>query len=193
MAAFTRRGFLIGAGGVVACAGSGAAMAASEGGLATDFTFETIEGPLPLSRYAGKVILVVNTASKCGFAPQLSSLETLWSTYRDRGLVVIGVPSGDFGGQELANAREIKTFCAMEFGVTFPLTVKTTVSGKNAHPFYRWASRVRPGSEPRWNFHKYLVGRDGHLAAVFPTAVDPMETEVVKAVETALGAAQVGG
>jgi glutathione peroxidase len=191
--AVTRRGLMALGGAWALALSPQTANAASSGETAASFTFETIEGPLSLNQFAGKVLLIVNTASKCGFAPQLSSLETLWGRYRDRGLVVVGVPSGDFGKQELANARAIKTFCAMEFGVTFPLTVKTSVSGPSAHPFYQWAARERPGSGPRWNFHKYLIGRDGRVAAVFPTAVDPLEDKVVAAIEAALGVSAVGG
>lgn len=156
---------------------------------AHDFSFDTAEGkPLRLADFAGKVILIVNTASRCGFATQLNTLETLWSTYKDRGLMVIGVPSGDFGNQELASNAEIKTFCAFNFGVTFPLAVKTSVRGPDAHPFYRWAAEQRPRDVPSWNFHKYLIDRDGQIAAVFPTSVDPMDRRVVAAVEATLAA-----
>jgi glutathione peroxidase len=163
-----------------------AATNASEG-TAYAFSFEMAEGPpLALAERAGRPMLIVNTASKCGFAAQLTSLETLWTEYGGRGLLVLGVPSGDFGDQELAKGENIKQFCALRFGVSFPLAMKTHVAGPEAHPFYRWAARQRPGQTPRWNFHKYLIGRDGQIAAVFPTSVDPLDKRVVVAIEAAL-------
>jgi glutathione peroxidase len=130
-------------------------------------------------------VLVVNTASLCGYTPQYSGLESLWTRYRDRGLLVIGVPSNDFGGQEPGGAEEIhKT--AHQHGVTFPLTEKVAVKGAAAHPFYRWAAIQRPNETPRWNFHKYLVGRDGTLAAAFASAVEPSDARVIAAIENQL-------
>lgn len=169
-----------------------AAKNASEG-TAYAFSFDMAEGPpLALDDQAGRPMLIVNTASKCGFATQLTSLETLWNEYGSRGLLVLGVPSGDFGDQELANGENIKQFCALRFGVSFPLAAKTHVAGPNAHPFYRWAARQRPGQTPSWNFHKYLIGRDGQIAAVFPTSVDPLDKRVVAALEAILSSSPVG-
>jgi len=152
------------------------------------FTFTSIDGEaLPLASYAGKVVLVVNTASRCGFTPQYEGLQTLWDTYRDRGLVVLGVPSGDFGGQELASAAEIKQFCEVNFEIDFPLTEKTHVSGDDAHPFYLWAGdELGRTAKPRWNFHKYLVAKDGRLTDWFSTATGPSSERVRQAIEAAL-------
>lgn len=154
---------------------------------AYDFQFESIEGgPLALSDYRGKALLVVNTASHCGFTPQYKALESLWKKYRDRGLVVVGVPSNDFG-QEKGSAKEIKEFCESYFGVDFPLADSTVIKGKDAHPFYRWAeTELGHESVPRWNFYKYLVGRDGRLLAWFPSDAAPEDPKVIKAIEAAL-------
>lgn len=161
---------------------------AATGATAHDFGFTSIEGePLPMSSFAGKVVLVVNTASRCGFTPQYEGLQALWSRYREQGLVVLGVPSGDFGGQELATADEIKEFCEVNFAVDFPLTEKTVVSGGDAHPFYAWAGEeLGRLAKPRWNFHKYLVARDGRLVDWFSTATGPSSDRVKTAIEAAL-------
>lgn len=155
---------------------------------AHDFAFVAIDGtPLPLSSFAGKAVLVVNTASQCGFTPQYADLQALWDRYRDKGLVVLGVPSNDFGGQEPGSATEIKEFCEVNFAVTFPLTDKTAVSGREAHPFYRWAAEtVGPFGQPRWNFHKYLVAPDGRLVDWFATTTSPRSDRVVRAIEAVL-------
>lgn len=161
---------------------------AQDRGSAHDFAFTSIEGdPLPLSRFAGKVLLVVNTASLCGFTPQYGDLQEVWSRYRDRGLVVLGVPSNDFGGQEPGSEAEIKNFCEVNFDVDFPLTEKEHVSGEDAHPFYGWAlGELGPEAGPRWNFHKYLVGPGGRLVGWFPTRTKPTAPEVTEAIETEL-------
>lgn len=150
------------------------------------FAFKTVDGAdLRLIQHAGKPILIVNTASLCGYTPQYSGLQTLWTRFRDRGLLVIGVPSNDFGGQEPGDAAEIaKT--ASAHGVSFPLVAKVDVRGDWAHPFYRWAFVQRPLDTPRWNFHKYLVGRDGQIVAAFPSAVDPLDARLVAAIEREL-------
>ena len=152
------------------------------------FAFTSIEGePMPLTAFAGKTLLVVNTASFCGFTRQYAALQELWERYRDRGLVVLGVPSNDFGGQEPGSESEIKQFCEVNFSVDFPLTTKEHVKGEAAHPFYRWAGReFGPAAEPRWNFHKYLVSPDGRLVAWFPTMMSPTSDEVTEAVEAHL-------
>jgi glutathione peroxidase len=153
------------------------------------FSFKGLDGKdIRLSDQTGRPALIVNTASLCGYTPQYTGLETLWTRYRDRGLLVIGVPSNDFGGQEPGGPAEIHN-TAHKHGVTFPLTEKVAVKGTSAHPFYRWAAIQRPGETPRWNFHKYLVGRDGTLAAVFASAVDPTEARVIAAIEQQLSAA----
>lgn len=157
-------------------------------GSAHDFAFRTLDGaPLPLSGFAGKAVLVVNTASLCGFTPQYTGLQTLWERYRDRGLVVVGVPSDDFGGQEPGSASEIKEFCTVNYRIDFPLTEKSVVSGDAAHPFYRWAAEELGFiAKPRWNFHKYLVAPDGRLANWFSSVTDPGSDRVIRAVEAVL-------
>jgi len=166
---------------------SPASAAASDAG-AHAFSFTSIEGePLPLASFAGKTLLVVNTASFCGFTHQYAALQELWERYRDRGLVVVGVPSNDFGGQEPGSESEIKQFCEVNFSVDFPLTTKEHVKGEAAHPFYKWAGReLGPAAGPRWNFHKYLVSPDGRLAGWFPTMMSPTSDEVTAAVEAHL-------
>lgn len=153
-------------------------------GRAHDFTFTDIDGdPMPLGQFAGRPMLVVNTASRCGFTGQYAGLQTLWTRYRDRGLVVIGVPSNDFR-QELSDESAVRNFCELNFGVDFLLTEITRVTGQNAHPFYRWAAEVM-GTRlaPRWNFHKYLVDGDGRLVAAFATGVEPTSAQVISAIE----------
>jgi len=155
-----------------------------------DFAFTSIDGePLPLAQYRGRPLLVVNTASFCGFTPQYTDLEALWQRYRGRGLVVIGVPSNDFGEQEPGSAREIKEFCETRYAVDFPLTEKLDVIGPDAHPFFRWiAAELGEAGAPRWNFHKYLVGPDGGLAGAWPSAVRPIDRAVTDEIERLLPA-----
>lgn len=155
---------------------------------AYDFSFKTIDGgAMPLAQYRGKVLLVVNTASFCGLTPQYEGLEALYRQFRDQGLVVIGVPANDFGAQEPGTEHEIKQFCTSKFDVDFPMTSKETVIGGTAHPLYKWAAaELGEGATPKWNFHKYLIGRDGQLAGVFPSQIKPDAPELVQAVEAAL-------
>jgi len=152
---------------------------------AYDFSFEALDGsPMPLSQFKGKVILVVNTASKCGFTPQYKGLEALYLKYKDKGLVIIGVPSNDFGQQEPGSAAEIKQFCALNYGVTFPMTAKQVVSGNNAHPFYLWAYSVLGfGSAPKWNFHKYLIDTNGRVVDYFASTTAPDSDKLAAAIE----------
>jgi len=152
---------------------------------AHDFNFTSIEGKaMPLAAYRGQPMLVVNTASFCGYTPQYKGLQALWQRYRDRGLMVIGVPSNDFGAQEPKAEDAIKEFCEVNYDVDFPLTQKQVVKGASAHPFYQWAASVG-GSEatPGWNFHKLLIGPDGALVRTFPSATEPMSAELTGAVE----------
>jgi glutathione peroxidase len=147
------------------------------------FTFAGLKGEdIRLADHAGKPILIVNTASLCGYTPQYTGLQQLWSRFRDRGLLIVGVPSNDFGGQEPGGVAEISQTAEHEYGVSFPMAAKVDVRGANPHPFYRWAAAERPLDTPRWNFHKYLIGRDGRIAAVFATNVEPMDARVVNAV-----------
>ena len=142
---------------------------------------------MPLSSYRGKVLFVVNTASFCGFTPQYTALQKLYETYEARGLVVIGVPSNDFGGQEPKSEAEVKTFCQGAFGITFPLTAKYHVTGSEKHPFYAWAGETLGSMNgPWWNFHKYLVGRDGKLVTFFGTRTVPGAPDVISAIEAEL-------
>jgi glutathione peroxidase len=151
------------------------------------FTFSGLTGgDIRLSDYAGRPLLVVNTASLCGYTPQYAGLQQLWSEFHDRGLMIIGVPSNDFGGQEPGGASEIAETAQHQYGVTFPIAAKVVVTGPNAHPFYRWAADARPRDVPRWNFHKYLIGRDGYIAEAFPSTVDPSDTRVKTAIARAL-------
>ena len=161
---------------------------AATAGTAYDYTFQSIDGkPMPLSSFRGKVLLVVNTASFCGFTPQYTALQKLYDTYEPRGLVVVGVPSNDFGGQEPKSEAEVKTFCQGAFGITFPLTAKYHVTGGVKHPFYAWASETLGAMNgPWWNFHKYLVGRDGKLVTSFGTRTVPGAPDVISAIETEL-------
>jgi glutathione peroxidase len=147
-------------------------------GSAYDFRFEALDGsPMPLSAYQGKVLLVVNTASRCGFTSQYKGLEALHQAYGGRGLTVIGVPSNDFGEQEPGSAAEIAQFCQLNYGVSFPMTAKQTVTGDEAHPFYRWIHKqLGFGSAPKWNFHKYLLDTHGRPVAFYLSTTPPDST-----------------
>ena len=170
----------------VMTSGATSAMADQTGAhSAHAFNFTSIDGqPLPLKQFEGKVVLVVNTASRCGFTHQYADLQALWQRYRDRGLVVLGVPSNDFGGQEPGSEAEIKEFCEVNFDIDFPMTSKVNVKGDAAHPFYRWAGdQLGAKSKPRWNFHKYLIAPDGRLVDWFPTATSPNAEKLTRAIE----------
>jgi glutathione peroxidase len=146
---------------------------------------------LALAAYTGRPVLIVNTASRCGFTPQYAALQLLWDAYRDRGLVVLGVPSNDFGGQEPGSDAEIRTFCDRNYGVTFPMTAKLPVSGRDAHPLFRFLARQGGFlARPRWNFYKYLIGPDGTLATWFSSLTPPDSRRVRAAIDRALAAAR---
>ena len=154
------------------------------------FAFKGLNGDdIGLASYAGHPILVVNTASLCGYTPQYAGLQLLWSRYRDKGLMVLGVPSNDFGGQEPGGKPEILQTAQGDYHVTFPLTEKIAVKGADAHPFYKWAAQERPLEAPRWNFHKYLIGRDGRLKAGFTSATEPNDPRLIAAIEHELAGA----
>jgi glutathione peroxidase len=155
---------------------------------AHDFAFMGLEGgALRLADFAGRPVMVVNTASRCGFTYQYEALQTLYDRYRNSGLVVLGVPSNDFGGQELSSEAAVKDFCEVNFGIDFPMTAITRVRGADRHPFYAWAERALGAAQaPRWNFHKYLVDGEGRLAGAFGTGVEPTSARVTAAVETLL-------
>ena len=142
---------------------------------------------LNLAQYKGKAVLVVNTASECGFTPQYEGLEKLWDSYKDKGLVVLGMPANDFGGQEPGTAAEIKKFCEMNFQVSFPMGDKVKVIGKDRHPLYKFlAHSLGEKSAPRWNFHKYLVAPDGRLVDWISTVTKPGSAKVIAAIERIL-------
>ena len=157
---------------------------------AHDFVFEKLEGgKLPMSDFKGKAVLVVNTASFCGYTPQYEGLQSLWESYKDKGLVVLGVPANNFGEQEPGSAQEIKTFCEANYSVDFPMADKVDVVGSQAHPFYKWAKeQLGADKVPKWNFHKYLVNANGELVAAFPSAVKPESAEIKAAVDKAIAA-----
>jgi glutathione peroxidase len=157
---------------------------------AHDFAFAALDGrPLKLVQFKGKAVLVVNTASECGFTPQYAGLQKLWAAHKGRGLVVLGVPSNDFGAQEPGDEAGIARFCAARYGVDFPLTAKQKVIGAAAHPFYRWiAEELGEAGSPRWNFHKYLIGRDGALAGAWPSSIAPESRELAAAIDGVLAA-----
>ena len=144
-------------------------------------------GELKLADFAGKAVLVVNTASECGYTPQYAGLQELWRKRRDEGLVVLGVPSNDFGAQEPGDEAAIRAFCETSYGVDFPMTAKQSVSGGKAHPFYRWiVEQVGEDAAPKWNFHKYLIGPDGELAGLWPSSVRPEAPEIAQAIGESL-------
>lgn len=151
------------------------------------FSFRGLDGgDISLAEYTGRPLLIVNTASLCGYTPQYAGLQELWTEFHGRGLMIIGVPSNDFGGQEPGGSSEIAETAQHQYGVTFPIAAKAVVNGPEAHPFYKWAAAARPKDVPRWNFHKYLIGHDGYIADVFPSAVEPSDTRVKTAIARAL-------
>jgi len=143
-------------------------------------------GDIRLADFTGRPFLVVNTASLCGYTPQYAGLQEIFTEFSPRGFGMIGVPSNDFGGQEPGGAAEIAETAQHQYAVTFPITAKAVVTGASAHPFYRWAAETRPKDVPRWNFHKYLIGRDGYIAEVFPSAVEPADTRIKTAIARSL-------
>jgi glutathione peroxidase len=165
-----------------------AAPAASACPALLQYTFPRLqdEKPQPLCQYAGRVLLVVNTASYCGYTPQYQGLEDLYSRYRDKGLVVLGFPSNDFN-QESGDNKQIADFCENTFGVKFPMFGKTSVAGKDANPLFRQLA-AQTGKAPAWNFHKYLIGRDGKVVAQFASHTTPGDPQLLKTLEQQLAA-----
>ncbi len=158
---------------------------------AFDFAFKAPDGKdLPLHAYKGKVVLIVNTATGCGFAGHLNELQQLYTKYQDQGLVVLGVPSNDFGGQEPVSNEAMAETLKNTRGVTFPVTARTAVSGKDAHDFYVWAGKQNAGNlltnKPRWNFHKFLIGRDGRVLESTGATTNPLDKGFVAKIEAAL-------
>lgn len=150
-----------------------------------DFEALSIDGkPAQLSTQRGKVILVVNTASQCGYTPQYEGLQALHQKYESKGFTVLGFPSNDFGGQEPGSSSEIATFCQSKYGVSFPMFAKVETKGAGASPIYKFLSAT--AGAPQWNFHKYLVGKNGQVRQGFPSAIDPASAALRTAIEAAL-------
>ncbi len=158
---------------------------------AYDFTLNSIDGQAtPLAVFKGKVLLLVNVASKCGYTPQYEALESVYERYKDRGLVIVGIPANNFGGQEPGSNQEIKTFCASKYHVSFPMMAKISLKGSDITPLYQFltdnALHPQTGGEIDWNFTKFLIGPDGYVIARFETKVTPDSPEVISTIEKAL-------
>ena len=156
--------------------------------LAYDFQFNDLDGsPLNLSEYKGKIIIAVNVASQCGFTKQYEDMQKLWEKYQSKGIIMLGIPSNDFGKQEPGSSKEIKNFCEAKFGITFPMTEKVIVKGPEAHPFYIWAKKNHGESAiPKWNFHKIIVGKDGKIYNTFSSITNPSSKKFINSIEQAL-------
>ena len=143
--------------------------------LAYDFKFKDLDGSeLNLNEFKDKIIVVINVASQCGFTKQYADMQKVWESYQKKGVIMLGVPSNDFGNQEPGNNQEIKNFCEAKFGITFPMTEKVSVKGENAHPFYIWARENHGKSAiPKWNFHKIIIGKDGKIQDTFASMTNP--------------------
>lgn len=163
-------------------------MASDKNKTAFDFEFQSLKGkPLPLKAFAGHPVIIVNTASKCGFTPQYKGLEAVWQKHKADGLVMLGVPSNDFGNQEPGESTEIAEFCEINFGVDFPLTEKVHVKGSDAHPLFNWIGEQGGFlAKPRWNFYKYFIGRDGTLKTWFSSVTTPDSAKFGNAVKDLL-------
>ena len=153
--------------------------------LAYDFKFKDLDGtPLNLSEYKGKVIVAVNVASQCGFTSQYEDMQKIWEKYKEKGIVILGIPSNDFGGQEPGNNKEIKNFCEAKFGITFPMTEKVSVKGVEAHPFYIWAKDNHGKTAvPKWNFHKIIIDKSGKIHQTFSSMTNTSSTKFIKVLE----------
>ena len=143
--------------------------------LAYDFSFKDLDGSkLSLSEFKDKIIIVINVASQCGFTSQYADMQKIWEMYQEKNVVVLGIPSNDFGQQEPGSNKEIKNFCEAKFGITFPMTEKVSVKGNEAHPFYIWAKENHGKSAvPKWNFHKIIIDRTGKVAETFLSTTNP--------------------
>ena len=152
--------------------------------LVYDFEFNSIDGnKIELSDFKNKVLVVVNVASRCGYTPQYEGLQMLWSNYKNKNLVVIGVPTNNFK-QEPGNNKEIKDFCETNFGINFPMTEKTNVIGKDAHPFYKWAKKNHGiAAIPKWNFHKIIIGKNGKVVDTFASFTKPTSDKFLDIIE----------
>lgn len=151
-----------------------------------EFTLNDIDGkPFPLAELKGKVVLIVNVASRCGYTPQYTGLEALYEKYKDEGFVIVGVPANNFGAQEPGTNEEIKTFCTRKYNVSFPMMAKVSVRGEDITPLYRFLTAAK-GGDVKWNFTKFLIGKDGQVADRFESAIPPDEPVLTTAVENAL-------
>ena len=153
--------------------------------LAYDFQFNDLDGTsFSLSEYRSKVIVIINVASQCGFTKQYDDMQKIWDKYQKKGLILIGVPSNDFGKQEPGSNEEIKNFCEAKFGITFPMTEKVIVKGLSAHPFYIWAKENHGKSAvPKWNFHKIIIGKNGKVAETFSSITSPSSERFTNTLE----------
>ncbi len=153
--------------------------------IAYDFNFKDLDGtPLNLSEYRGKVIVAINVASQCGFTSQYEDMQQVWEKYRSKGIIILGIPSNDFGKQEPGSNEDIKNFCEAKFGISFPMTEKVSVKGSEAHPFYIWAKENYGKSAiPKWNFHKIIIDKNGKIAETFSSITSPSSKKFIKTLE----------
>ena len=158
--------------------------------LAYDFKFKDLDGSqLSLSEYKGKVIIAVNVASQCGFTKQYEDMQDVWKKYQSKGIIMLGIPSNDFGQQEPGTSKEIKNFCEAKFGITFPMTEKVSVKGPDAHPFYLWAKdNYGKSAIPKWNFHKIIIDKSGKIADTFSSITNPSSKKFIKVLEKLINA-----
>ena len=156
--------------------------------LAYDFDFKDLDGsPLNLSDYKGKVIVAINVASQCGFTNQYEDMQQVWEKYQSKGIVILGIPSNDFGKQEPGSNEDIKNFCEAKFGISFPMTEKVSVKGSEAHPFYIWAQKNYGKSAiPKWNFHKIIIDKNGKVAETYSSITKPSSKKFIKTLEKLL-------
>ena len=168
--------------------GAPAVQGAQAASSAYGFTFPSIDGgDLAFEQFDGRPLLVVNTASKCGYTKQYDGLQAVYDAYKDQGLVVIGIPSQDFAGQEFDDAEETKEFCTVNFGINFPMSTKQHVKGDDAHPFYKWAvEELGADATPQWNFHKILIDRSGQPVKAYRSKVKPQDAELISQIEALL-------
>ena len=153
--------------------------------VAYDFNFKDLDGsPLNLSEYRGKVIVAINVASQCGFTNQYEDMQQVWEKYRSKGIIILGIPSNDFGKQEPGSNEDIKNFCEAKFGISFPMTEKVSVKGSEAHPFYIWArENYGKSAIPKWNFHKIIIDKNGKIAETFSSITNPSSKKFIKILE----------
>ena len=153
--------------------------------IAYDFNFKDLDGtPLNLSEYRGKVIVAINVASQCGFTSQYEDMQQVWEKYRSKGIIILGIPSNDFGKQEPRSNEDIKNFCEAKFGISFPMTEKVSVKGSEAHPFYIWArENYGKSAIPKWNFHKIIIDKNGKIAETFSSITSPSSKKFIKTLE----------